>query len=111
MKKSIILLLIRIAAAILAYVSNFFITHIYNSKDAGYYFLFTTIIIVLSGVTKLGMEFQSLKTISILNSQNDNYKIKSFVYDVIVLLLLSNFVAIVPLIFIVYFTIHNVIAV
>lgn len=107
MKKTLGLFGIKIVSAVLTYAANAIITNYLSVEDAGYYFLFTTIILLFSGVTKLGFDSTAIREVAIYRSKGDSAGIKHFIFNTLALLTVTSIVLSLPLTGIVFFFIKK----
>jgi len=107
MKKTFALLFLKIGSAALTYISNALVTRSVSTKDAGYYFLFTTIITIFSGISKLGLDIQSIKKVSVYSTHQKRNELEDYVNNTLLLLILFDLIIALPVISVTYFTIDN----
>lgn len=111
MIKTVKLLLVKILSAVLTYSANALITNLLSLKDTGYYFLFITIVTLFSAINKLGLDFSSVKTVSILHSKNDIAAIRTYNYDILAVIVFFGLILCLPLSIVTFFSVHSVSAV
>ncbi len=111
MKKTFNLLLVKVFSAGLTYVSNALITNSFSTTEAGYYFLFTTLIIIFSGISRLGFEIQSIKVVALHNVHGEKDAIRNYINKTIVLLIIFDLIMAVPLTIVTAYFVKSAVAV